>query len=234
MRAATLSLLLSVAAGAQEPPSAPPPPPASEVEGADAPAVEGQAPTPEERLTPGLHDFLSEFLTYDEEKGDAYIGRERRPLPRVELYHRLGRPDLAARVEVLAHRRRLFFIVGGVSAVAGLVVGALGFGGAPDLNSEACVADPEQYNACAASYRTHQVVGAVGLATALTAAVVFIGTGAAMDLEPLPHDEAQQLVSQHNRELLRKGKAGGARRAPIHLLPVLTAHGAGLATAISF
>ena len=175
--------------------SAPPPPPAV------------SAPT----LSPA---FFERYLQVDY-GGQTFVGREKRPLSRLELFNLAGRLDLVKKSEENGSKRLWY-------AVAAVSVGALTLGGtaalyfsAPELASQACSSNGDVYNQCLADVRTHHALALSTLAVGAVGTVVLATLAAWADPNVLTRDETVELVSKYNAELARSLKQTGLLLTPV-------------------
>ncbi len=127
----------------QRPADAPP----AELPSPDAPSPSPAAaptpPAPDEAAAAGpnrpeLRAFLRSYIAYDVSTGTATEGQAQVPVPRDELFRRLGRPDLIDAASSRRVERAVLLSAAAVSVVAGAIGAFAIMADSPDVNSAWC------------------------------------------------------------------------------------------------
>jgi hypothetical protein len=250
LRTALLTLMLAAPALAQPlPPSTEPAAPAPSA--APAPAASAPAPAPAAPAqaapveavpttmsmpvdapslnSPGMHEFMSHYLTYDESQGQAYEGKGHAPVERVHFYELVGRQDLVEGVHSREFRQRLYYGGAGATLLLGVASGAVLLAAAPDLESQACQAKVDAFQACAARRANMQLAGRALIVGGVVGAGVFSLLALTVDLDPVARSESHRLANEYNGSLRRKLTLGASRETSGRTLTLAPEGGPGQA-----
>jgi hypothetical protein len=190
VRATSLALLLlaspALAQGAPLPPE-PPPAPVAE----PTPTLSAQA----------MNAFLDQYLSYDEETGQATRGRAHSSVERIPFYALVGGPDLVEAAKARRNERWLFLGSAGALAAAGLIGGVALFVSAPDLASPACQENNNTYGQCVTTRANREAIGRGAIIVGGLGAGVLALLGLTLDLDPIPRVEAHRLANAYNGQL---------------------------------
>lgn len=235
--AAVLALMLAAPALAQAVPevagTAQPAPEASPPPSEPVPAVEPQLTPPPPPSEPWLPPaFNDQFVTVDQE-GKATVGKQHRPITRLELFELAGRDDLIQKSASAAKWRLGLIIAGATVAVAGAATAVALFATLPDFSRAPCqggkLGTPEMAyyrDVCLPQAELHTVGGTIGIIAGATLAGLAFTLAFWNDPDVLDRHETMALASKYNAAL--KKRLLQAPPASFLLVPVIGPGGGGL------